>query len=270
MKIRFETIFVTKDMEELPEFINIDEHAVLYRTVFEGSDPLRAEYDPVTAKTGCYFSLIHPCLADARAIKINEPVVRYKFTPTEPIRLLVGRDANADYEQDMSHYDPSVNSKYIDTREIVKAEVFLIPEDLDKLREEGSEIITPIEISRQYEVIEYNLDIGETMRNITEYIYYLVNRGVEATDFISELEYYLINNINLNNLTITREQFIQNVSEMVMDYARDGAPIDQIADYLVQMVREMLMDARPPQPPPPPAERPRLTRGMTPYRRIAG
>ncbi len=252
---------------ELPEFINIDEHAVLYRTVFEGSDPLQAEYDPVSVKTGCYFSLIHPCLADARAIKINEPVVRYKFTPTETIRLLVGRDANADYEQEMSHYEPDINSKYINTTEIVKAEVFLIPEDLVKLREEGSEIITPIEISRQYEVIPYNPDIGETIRNITEYIYYLVNREVDATEMISELEYYLINNINLNNLTITREQFIQNITEMVMDNARAGVPINGIAEDLINMIREMMMDV-PPRPPP--AERPRLTRGMTPYRRIAG
>ena len=254
--------------EPLPEFITIDEHAVLYRTVLEGSDPLRAEFDPVTGKTGCYFSLIHPCLADARAIKIDAPVVRYKFTPTQPIRLLVGREENIYYEEEMSHYDPTVNSKYIDTRDKVKAEVFLLPEDLAKLREEGSETITPIEISRQYNELVYIPDIGETMRNINEYIHYLANMGVDAMELISGLEYYLINNINLNNLSITKEQFLQNITEIVTDDARAGAPINQIAENLIRLVREMLTDV--PPPPPPPAERPRLSRGWTPYRRIAG
>lgn len=244
---------------------------VLYRAVTNDTNPLRAEYDPHTGKIGCYFSCGHPCLADSTALKLNKELYRYKYMLRKTIALTVGRFGHEELpegQQNVSHYDPTTNSHYINTRRFEKAEVFLTVEDMNKLRRIGMDIITPTEIARTYEMTAYTPPKQDVNKELVEEISYILNNIDNITGIMMTMGDYVRNNICFDNFSITEEQFLNNIQAMLENFLMQGVPQEEIVNEVCNMVSEMVYD----EPPPNTQQRTRLARGPMPrnFRKVAG
>ena len=272
MKKRSKQYYFYQQMEEEEEdTYYIGTNDVLYRAVTYETNPLSVEYDPHTAKFGCYFSLGHPCLADSTAIKLNKQLYRYKYMPRKTIALTIGRYGHEELpegQQNVSHYDPTTNSHYINTRRFDKAEVFLTVEDMNKLRRIGMDIITPTEIARTYEMTGYTPTKQNIFKELAEEIFCIINNIDNIPGIMMTLGLYVTNNICFDNFSITEAQFLNNIQAMLENFLIQGVTQDEIGFEVCNMVREMIYA----QPPPNRQQRTRTARGPMPrkFRRVAG
>ena len=134
---------------ENPEFHYLTKGSILYRAVKPDEDPLKPNKDKDTGKVGCYFSLCHPVLSDSMTIEYNEPLIRYKYlTKDDSIVCVVGKYTKTD--KTVNHIDYEIEALVLNDIPYDKAEVFLGPNELNKLKNIGSEYIFPDEMRVRY------------------------------------------------------------------------------------------------------------------------
>ena len=126
----------------------------LFRATKTKEQLLSPHYCNDTGKTGCYFSFNDPFLADSMALEYNCPLFRAEFEVKQIINLYEGKYRCLqlpEEEKNINHIDWDIGAMTLfDDPDKYYAEVFLVEEELKKLKMKACVLIYPDEIKKQY------------------------------------------------------------------------------------------------------------------------